>query len=161
MKYPPAPLTPFLASPPRIRRRTQILNDQRELKDYQPTLSASIACRLLNSLASLFSTPFLYFQSLAASFVKIPGVGVPRGFSSLFTGSAVREGQLNFCPLVFSRTYESLFAAHRSASPAFSYSYKSLFPQLLSFHIYTKPPGVTHHYSLPTAISRAIVSPVT
>src|SRR5258705_6249291 len=77
MKYPPAPLTPFFASPPRIGRRTHIPNEQHELKDHQPTLSASIACRLLNSLASLFSTPFLYFQSLAASFRKTPGCGVP------------------------------------------------------------------------------------
>src|SRR5882757_3528449 len=161
MKYPPAPLTPFLASPPRIGRRTHILNDQRELKDHQPTLSASIACRLLKSLASLFAPRILCFQRLAASFVKIPGVGIPLGFSSLFTRSAVRDGWLNFCLLVFSRTYESLFAAHRSASPVFSYSYKSLFPQLLLFHIYTKPPGVTHHYSLPNAISRAIVSLLT
>ena len=161
MKYPPAPLTPFLASPPRIRRRTHIPNEQRELKHHRPTLSASMGCRLLKSLASLFSTPFLYFQSLAASFARIPGGGGTPRLSWLFIRSAVRDGRLNFCSLVFSRTYESLFAAHRSASPAFSYSYKSLFPQLLSFQIYTKPPGVTHHYSLPTAISRAIVSPIT
>src|SRR6266404_8651662 len=75
MKYPPAPLTPFLASPPRIERRTHILNEQRELKDYQPTLSASIACRLLKSLASLFAPRILCFQRLAASFRKTPGGG--------------------------------------------------------------------------------------
>jgi hypothetical protein len=31
---------------------------------------------------------------------------------------------------------------HRFLSPSFSSTYKSLFPQLLSFLIYTKPPGV-------------------
>jgi hypothetical protein len=51
-----------------------ILNEQRELKDHQPTLSASIACRLLKSLASLFASRFLYFQSFAASFHKTRGV---------------------------------------------------------------------------------------
>jgi hypothetical protein len=73
MKYPPAPLTPFLASPPRIQRRTHILNEQRDLKDLDPTLSASITCRLLKSLAALFPSRFLYFQSFAASFRKTPG----------------------------------------------------------------------------------------
>src|SRR5882724_304405 len=159
MKYPPAPLTPFLASPLSIPRRTHIPNEQRELKDHQPTLSASIACRLLKSLASLFAPRILCFQRLAASFVRIPGGGGTPRLSWLFIRSAVRDGRLNFCSLVFSRTYESLFAAHRSASPAFSYSYKSLFPQLLSFHIYTKPPGVTH--PIPAVVSRAIVSLLT
>src|SRR5882724_4208875 len=161
MKYPPAPLTPFFASPPRIRRRTHILNEQRELKDHQLTLSASMGCRLLKSLASLFAPRILCFQRLAASFAKIPGGGVPPRLSLVVYPERRSRGELNFCPLVFSRTYKSLFAAHRSASPAFSYSYKSLFPQLLSFQIYTKPPSVTHHYSPPTAISRAIVSPIT
>src|SRR5437899_10667340 len=107
MKYPPAPLTPFLAPPPRIRRRTHIPNEQRELKDHQPTLSASIACRLLKSLASLFSTPFLYFQSLAASFRKTPGVWgtvFPCGASAF---SAPLRYHLQFLSRsFFSRTYE-------------------------------------------------------
>src|SRR3981189_3127550 len=108
MKYPPAPLTPFLASTPRIRRRTHILNEQRELKDHQPTLRASIACRLLKSLASLFSIPFLYFQSLAASFRKTPGGGVPPRLSLVVYPERRSRGELNFCPLLFSRTYKSL-----------------------------------------------------
>ena len=157
MKYPPAPLTPFLASPPRIRRRTHIPNEQRELKDHQPTLSASIACRLLNSLASLFAPRIFCFQRLAASFAKIPGGGVPLRLSLIVYPERRSRGELNFCPLLFSRTYKSLLPPHRSVCPAFSYSYKSLFPQLLSFHIYTKPPGVTHH-PLPTLLSHAMVS---
>src|SRR6267378_5314006 len=107
MEYLPDPLTPFLASPLSIRRRTHIPNEQRELKDHQPTLSASMGCRLLKSLASLFSTPFLYFQSLAASFARIPGGGGTPRLSWLFIRSALRDGRLNFCSLVFSRTYKS------------------------------------------------------
>ena len=164
MKYPPAPLTPFLASPPRIRRRTHIPNEQREPKDHQPTLSASIACRLLNSLASLFSTPFLYFQSLAASFRKTPGVWgtVFLCGASAFSAPARHGGSLRYHAQflnrsLFSRTYELPPPHHRFASHAFSSTYKSLFSQPLSFHIYTKPPGVTHH-PLPTLLSHAMVS---
>ena len=159
MKYPPAPLTPFLASPPRIRRRTHIPNEQRELKDHQPTLSASIACRLLKSLASLFAPRILCFQRLAASFAKIPGGGVPPRLSLVVYPERRSRGELNFCPLLFSRTYKSLLTPHRSACPAFSSTYKPLFSQPLSFHIYTKPPGVTH--PIPAVVSRAIVSLLT
>ena len=42
------------------------------------TRGPSISCGLLKSLASLFATPVLYFQQLAASFRKIPGGGVSR-----------------------------------------------------------------------------------
>ncbi len=38
-------------------------------------------------------------------------------------------------PVVYSQPFDFL-------GPLFSYSYKSLFPQLLSIHIHTKPPGV-------------------
>src|SRR6267154_5366319 len=62
-----------------------------------------------------------------------------------------------FCSTLFSRTYELLPPRHRFASHAFSSTYKSLFSQPLSFHIYTKPPGVTHH-PLPTLLSHAMVS---
>src|SRR5882724_3237743 len=120
MKYPPAPLTPFLASPLSIPRRTHIPNEQRELKDHQPTLSASIACRPLNSLASLFSTPFLYFQSLAASFRKTPGVGgaVFLCSASAFSAPARRGGFLRYhlqflSQSLFSRTYELPPPRHR------------------------------------------------
>src|SRR5713226_1956921 len=37
----------------------------------------SFPCILLPPLGSLFSHPSLYFQSLAASYCKTPGVGVP------------------------------------------------------------------------------------
>ena len=77
MKYPPAPLTPFLAALP---QKAPISFRSRSLISQQGTplsAHASIACSLLNSLASLFATPSLYFQSFADSFVKTPGGGVP------------------------------------------------------------------------------------
>src|ERR1700758_871213 len=87
MKYPPTPFLPALC----IRRRMHILNEQRERKDLDPlTRSASIACTLLNSLASLFATPLVCFQSFAASFPKTPGVGWGCGFlceTSAFSAS--------------------------------------------------------------------------
>ena len=45
--------------------------------------------------------------------------------------------------VLFSTTYKSLPKHHRFLSPVFSSTYKTLFPQILSFHIYTNPPGVT------------------
>ena len=44
---------------------------------------------------------------------------------------------------LFSCTYKSLYQPDRFAGPLFPHTYKSLFPEPLSFHIYTKPPGVT------------------
>jgi len=75
MKYPPALLTPFLAALP---HKATISFRSRSLISQQGTplsAHASIACSLLNSLASLFATPSLYFQSFADSFAKTPGVG--------------------------------------------------------------------------------------
>src|SRR5258708_1719336 len=81
MKYPPAALTPFLASLLCIRRRMHILSEQREPKDLdQLSAHTSIACALLNSLASLFPLALVCFQSFADSFGKTPGVwGIPDG----------------------------------------------------------------------------------
>ncbi len=41
-----------------------------------------------------------------------------------------------------SSRHSSLATRHFPPAPLFSYSYKSLFPQPLSFHIHTNPPGV-------------------
>jgi hypothetical protein len=137
MKYPPAPLTPFVAALP---QKAPISFRSRSLISHQGaplSVHASIACSLLNSLASLFATPLLCFQSFADSFVKTGGVGVP------FTPSAFREGQLHFCPCLFSRTYKSLAAPARPHRSLFSVTCKSLGGQTLSFHIDTNCPGVT------------------
>ena len=80
MKYPPAALTPFLATL-LCRRRMHIPSEQREPKGLdQLSARTTIACALLNSLLALFSAPVLYFQRLAHSSAKTPGVwGIPDG----------------------------------------------------------------------------------
>ena len=55
---------------------------------------------------------------------------------------------------LFSCSYKSLLSHARFRGPLFSCRYKSLPPQLLSFHIHTKPPGVT-----PPALARGRSSP--
>jgi hypothetical protein len=74
MKYQPAPLSPSLAALP--QRAPTSFRDRLLTSHSGAPLSrhASIACRLLESLASLFPSPFLYFQSFAASFRKTRGV---------------------------------------------------------------------------------------
>jgi hypothetical protein len=145
MKYSPAPLTPFLAALC-IRRRMPILNEQRERKDLDPlTLSTSIACALLNSLAALFATPLICFQSLADSFAKIPGVGYPGRFcgtpavrhpaNSLFTGHESRVTSHDF-----STTYKLPPPHHRFSSRAFSSTYELLFSQLACFQKHLRCP---------------------
>ena len=76
MKYTSAPLTPFLATLPQDApvgspRHSLVSNSTPLL-----SICASIACALLNSLAALFSTAVVCFQSFADSFAKTPGVGV-------------------------------------------------------------------------------------
>src|SRR6266849_1737444 len=78
MKYPPAPLTPFFTSLP-LTRPHRFLRHARPSRTAQVlSAAASIACALLNSLASLFAAAVLYFQSLAHSFAEHPGYGVSR-----------------------------------------------------------------------------------
>jgi len=114
MKYPPASLTPFLPALRCIRRKMPMLNLQRKQKDLDRldplTLSISMPCALLNSLASLFATPLVCFQSFAVcppqsggrSFLKYRGwcirrIRFPRVTSH---GSPVTAfQQLTNCPL--------------------------------------------------------------
>jgi hypothetical protein len=63
--------------------------------------------------------------------------------------SAVAQRTLRLCVIVW----------HRFLIPLFSGSYNSLFPQPLSFHIYTKPPGRVGGISVRLFTSRR--SPVT
>src|SRR5467141_3082034 len=84
-----------------------------------PHQANSFAPTLLEPLRSLFAISVVCFQQLAASFAKTPGRGThatcPQGCDA---------------PLIDFHL------------PLFSQTYKSLFPQPLSFHIHTKPPGV-------------------
>jgi hypothetical protein len=80
MKYPARSLTPSLATLP---QDVPLCSPRHLLVSIPfPVLSTckSTACALLNSLASLFATPFLCFQLLADSFAKRGGGGVPRLF---------------------------------------------------------------------------------
>jgi|ERR1700687_5057469 len=75
MKYPPAPLTPFSATLPQSpalpsRSHSLISRTAQAL-----SVCTTIACSLLKSLGSLFASPVLCFQWLAASFHKTPGGG--------------------------------------------------------------------------------------
>jgi len=140
MKYPPAPLTPFLAALPQNPRhpfRFQLLPSRTA-----QGLSAapSIACALLNSLVALFATPVLYFQWLAASFRKTPGGGYPASVQS--SGSPQRANP---------------FASyHIPATPAFSCDYalfcataarQTLSPQELT-HSFHRNGGVPPRFSV-------------
>src|SRR5579864_1668847 len=78
MNYPASHLTPFL---PALPAKAPFASGHRSLVPHTAKLlntHSSIACTLLNSLASLFAHAFLCFQSFADSFCKTPGVGVSR-----------------------------------------------------------------------------------
>ena len=80
MKYPPAPLTLCLAT---LLQNLPLCSRCHSLLSIPPPVLStckSIACALLNSLASLFATPFLCFQSFADSFAKTGGWGCPAPF---------------------------------------------------------------------------------
>jgi hypothetical protein len=83
MKYPPAPLTPFLASPLEDPVRPSLFYLLTSRGPVALSACASIACRLWNSLSTPFSTPLVCFQSLAASFCKTPGWGTLRNLCVL------------------------------------------------------------------------------
>ena len=77
MNYPTSHLTPFL---PALPAKAPFASAHRSLAPHTAKLlntHGSIACTLLNSLASLFAHAFVCFQSLADSFCKIGGVGYP------------------------------------------------------------------------------------
>jgi|ERR1700730_3262067 len=121
--------------------------------------SAPVACRLLKSLASLFVTPLVCFQSLAASLCKNTGGGVSRAMS--FTRSAhsnsgrvclqeLTNSTHRFASSAFSSTYELLFSQppyfqkHLRCPLVFRFFSPLVYPELLG--------GATRHSPLPSAI---------
>src|ERR1700686_1008893 len=77
MNYPASHLTPFL---PALPAKAPFASGHRSLVPHTAKLlntHGSIACTLLNSLASLFAHAFVCFQSFADSFCKIGGWGSP------------------------------------------------------------------------------------
>jgi len=118
----------------------------------------SHSCGLFFSLGALFDGRLVCFQYLADSFCKTPGV---RGTSATSPRLPVLRAGLCvitclFLPsLYFHPLTNPLSTRIDSQHSLFSRTYKSLFPQLLCIHIYTKRPGVTppHNFSAdPTRI---------
>jgi hypothetical protein len=79
MKYPPAPLTPFLASLLCIRRRTHTLIEPRESKDLnQLSASATTACSLFALSLQRFRPLACLFSTACSLFCKnTRGGGIP------------------------------------------------------------------------------------
>lgn len=106
-----------------------------------PTVKDAVlySCGLFDPLASLFPTAVFYFQQLAHSLVKTPGVGVP--LRELRTLSACPScGRVLALPLLvdfacpfFSCSYELPPSYHRFAGALFSCDYELLFSQPLYF----------------------------
>src|SRR5713226_6788648 len=82
-----------------------------------PALSLRVSeiCGLFNSLCALFTTPILYFQQLADSFCKTPGVGVPLHDVGRCTGA---QKCLSVSPLPATLTH----SLSRKSFPCHSYA---------------------------------------
>jgi hypothetical protein len=136
-----------------------------------PALSPCVSeiCGLFDSLCALFSSPVVCFQQLAASFCKTPGVGVPICYAGGCTGAQkylfvsplfatlthslsrksfpchsyanTRDGSAAVAP-VSASTSPCLRRSPNFNRPLFSYSYESLFPQVLYFDNHPHCPGV-------------------
>jgi len=157
MKYPPAPLTPFFTSLP-LTRPHRFLRHARPSRTAQVlSAAASIACALLNSLASLFAAAVLYFQSLAHSFAKHPGYGVSRSDWWTLGGSRRRlpmpetvlrdtQGGVRLPLLQFGspQRAKSFASYHIPATLAFSCDY-ALFPATAARQT-PSPQALTHSF---------------
>ena len=145
MKYPPAPLTPFLAAlpqnpPHRFRPHSLVPRTAKALSAH-----SSIACALFELSCRSFFNAALCFQSLAHSFAKHRGGVLFCDTSALSTSlypepRGVRYRCSRWIGPLFSRTYELPPATHRFASRAFSCTYKLLFSQLACFHKHLRCP---------------------
>src|SRR5260370_14222953 len=104
------------------------------------------ACRLLLRSFARIPHPNALFSIACSLFSENTRVG---GYLSAalchsdFQTFELSGLQTQFCPRLFSTSYKSLPVPPRRKNPLFSYTYKSIFAQLLCFHIHTKPPGVT------------------
>src|SRR6266849_2536929 len=64
-------------------------------------------------------------------------------------------------PPFFSCTYKSLRPPARFRGPLLSYTYKTIFLQILSIHIHTKPPGCGGLQLLPNSVSSVVKKSLT
>ena len=151
MKYPPAPLTPFLAALPqnprhRFRPHSLAPRTAKPLSAHFP-----IACALFELSCRSFSSPSSLFSVACALFCKNTGVGY-----SFVLGGTLRHlrvlcvsspraarGALSLQSLDRSPVFKNLRIApaiHRFASRAFSRTYKLLFSQLPCFQKHLRCP---------------------
>jgi hypothetical protein len=139
MKYPSAPLTPFLVPLAENPHCLQI--DRSQTSTTRPKLNSSLSysSKLLGVAKEL--NPFAISQIRTLSPKYRGGVG---------SSSAKPPRSLRLCVvfcsrwfrLLFSTTYELPPPSHRFASPAFSSTYKSLFSQLACFQKHLRCPLV-------------------
>src|SRR5260370_13354419 len=145
----------------------------RTLSETQFPLSplSPIACRLLNSLASLFRAPVLCFQCFAASFSKTPGVGVSpslnRGFkmthkspSSDFTPERCqyRTATGRQCCSLAVDPDNSFCARHAASEPSDSEDFSVALTQKACR--FQNAQGINHSLgSLYTLCAQALISP--
>jgi len=137
MQYLPALLTPFLAALPENSYRLQI--DRSQISTTLPKLNSSL------SYSSKLFVVVKKLNSFAINQIRTLSQKHPE-WGAVCTGvalSTAHDSLPAFSSLLFSRAYKPLPPHHRFASHAFSRTYKSLFSQILSFHINTNCPGVT------------------
>jgi len=137
MKYLPALLTPFLASPP----ASSVFPLARSVADSRRSYRTKpCALILLRTLSRREKSELLCNQANPNSFAKIPGWGgVYNLFSLVHALSTAYHSLPTFSRHLFSRTYE-LPPPHRFASLAFSSNYESLFSQLPCFQKHLRCP---------------------
>ncbi len=127
MKYPPAPLTPFLAALLCIRRRAHIPSEQREPKDLnQLSASTTTACSLFALSLLRFRPSACLFSTAYSLFCKnTRGGGIPDGSA----------GHQQFASTSFPGFASASSCFQRLANPSFGLIDKYAPP----FHTVTNP----------------------
>jgi len=135
-----APFQPLLPRVSRLRDKSSILISLRTL---------ILSCRSFCNSRPFFSIACgLFVQNAGGWGVPLRHLRVLRACPFFRRASALPFAF--FVAPLFSSTYKSLLVAHRFATSLFSFIYKSLFPQPLCIHIYTKPRGVASKLWLTT-----------
>jgi hypothetical protein len=157
MKYPAAPPTPFLAALPqktRVPFRSQLLPSRTA---QALSVRTTIACSLLKSLASLFASPVLCFQWLAASFHKTPGgVGYCAPLRHL---RVLRVSALSFAVLESALVFKNLQVAPSTPGICISRVFMHLQTAFYATRVFSQtsalPPSFSLFSPLATRLPRA------
>src|SRR5712671_7432642 len=139
MKYPPAPLTPFLASPPDNSHPLQINPSPIAFVGRNSNTAVSYSYKLLVVAKKVNSFAIKQIQTLSQK--HRGGGGVFLCDTSAFSAS-LRYHLRSSRQSLFARAYELLASPHRFASHSFSLTYKSLFSQLPCFQKHLRCPLV-------------------